>query len=429
MLIWEQVSVDAVFIQRLITAQCPWMAPAPAEQRNLAAAAVSETAASSTSYAPSPPSGQRSAGGRGKATIEGDLKDMHVPNVLQSMAMSQATGRLEVANETETAVIFLREGRPIDCNLPSCAGTAALLEVVGWDDGQFHFYPENKQRQQTISKRLDTILMEGAALDDKLKLLRKLGGIDTCYPTVIQPPINGKDLDTALAQEDVDTDVAKLVYDKIDGRTRLLDTMAAAGLAKCDWVPVVLGLSNVDLIRFEAELIDPATSAIQEAKIDWSEARNLERYLQRGDTGLYSYPAFLLALEREHARWTRFARPYAVVILELSAGSDDPKRMAEPLFAASMKEVAAKINDAKRELDMLAHYETFKFALLLPESNHVAALRFVERLTEHLDRMPLGGPSNGLHLNLKTGVASVPDDCLSLGALLALARPSRTGIS
>jgi diguanylate cyclase (GGDEF)-like protein len=418
MLLWEQISTDPRHVQRLIIGQFPWMAAAPADQQYAKSAFLAVAAEAA-------PAERKSAVAKGKATLEGDLREMQMPNILQSISMSRATGRLEVANLSETAVVFVRDGKPIHCTLPTHQGTSALLEVVGWDDGEFHFYPENKQRQQTITKRLDTILMEGAALDDKLKFLKTMGCTENCYPVAGEPTADVDKLEAELLEADVDLGLAQSIFDKIDGRTRLIDVVAAAGLPKTEWVPALLVLATFDIVRFEAAIADPVAFEGREAKIDWSEARNLERHLLRTDTGLHSYAAFLLALENEYKRWTRFRRPFAVAILDIAACSDDPRRLPEPLFAASIKEVAIKINETRRESDLLAHYETFKFAMLLPETNHVAATRFADRLTESINGMALGEPSNGLRLTLRLGIACIPDDCSTLGALLAIARPAR----
>ncbi|HEY9713342.1 MAG TPA: DUF4388 domain-containing protein, partial [Chroococcales cyanobacterium] len=99
-----------------------------------------------------------------KATLEGDLKNLQVPNLLQSINLAKMTGRLDVRNRSESAEVYFQEGIPLHCALKEVKGDAALIELITWSLGEFRFWPDEKSADRTINKRLDSMLMEGVAL-------------------------------------------------------------------------------------------------------------------------------------------------------------------------------------------------------------------------------------------------------------------------
>ncbi|MBP9091306.1 DUF4388 domain-containing protein, partial [bacterium] len=117
MLVWEQVSSDPAFIHQLITAQFPALEVVSQNQQAVTQSFDSQSTSGRV---------------RGKATLEGNLENMQMPNVLQSVGMSKGTGRLEVETTSENATVYFDDGNPIHCTLGSLEGSSALIELVGW---------------------------------------------------------------------------------------------------------------------------------------------------------------------------------------------------------------------------------------------------------------------------------------------------------
>jgi len=140
MLVWDQVSLDPGFIHQLITAQFPGFDLKPVALRSQAnfpgqgqSQSLSQGQSTSMSMQPSIDAQINTIRMRGKATLEGDLLNMQIPNVLQSIGMSKGTGRLDVENPTETATVYFNDGTPIHCILGTLEGPSALIELVGWE--------------------------------------------------------------------------------------------------------------------------------------------------------------------------------------------------------------------------------------------------------------------------------------------------------
>jgi GGDEF domain-containing protein len=79
----------------------------------------------------------------------------------------------------------------------------------------------------------------------------------------------------------------------------------------------------------------------------------------------------------------------------------------------------------KRKTDSFAHYDSSGFALLLPETESTSARNFAGRMAEMLMTTPLSAKFGGSPVLASVGVGAVPDDCVSLGAMLATAKPAR----
>ena len=110
-----------------------------------------------------------------KPTLEGELINMQVPNLLQSVALGKMTGRLEVATKQDIANVYFANGAPLHCVMRGLQGEAALIELVGWEEGAFRFYQEPVTQVESIRKRLDWLLMEAATHLDRRKFLDSQG--------------------------------------------------------------------------------------------------------------------------------------------------------------------------------------------------------------------------------------------------------------
>src|SRR5262249_21913234 len=98
---------------------------------------------------------------RAKAIFEGDLCNMQMSTLLQSISMSKMTGRLQVISEAKSAAVYFQEGVPVHAQSPENTGDAAMLELMIFEVGQFHFVADSTTNERTVKKRLDSLLMEG----------------------------------------------------------------------------------------------------------------------------------------------------------------------------------------------------------------------------------------------------------------------------
>ncbi len=362
-----------------------------------------------------------------RATLEGELENLSVPNVLQSVAMGKMTGRLEINSHTDVANVHFYEGSPLHCSMRGVEGDAAIIELVGWSSGAFRFYPEPKTSVETVKKRLDWLLMEGAAFDDQQKFLNTRGL--TLESFVVRKHNNiTESMFEQMAAKGACSDMRLLkgFYQSIDSKSTLVEVLRRRPLPKTDWVFVLYTLVSCDLVHFITNLPETAKQVVPGVPaVDWQTVRTFEKSMLRQDTELYTFPAFLYFLEKEFLRFERFSQPFSIIIIDVGVRSSKNVKLIDPLPLRGIREVASRIDRLKRKTDLLGHYETFGLSLLLPLTDGTSARSFASRLADVIVSTPLADDIETNSLVLSIGTASIPESCQDLGTMLAMARPSK----
>jgi len=116
-------------------------------------------------------------------------------------------------------------------------------------------------------------------------------------------------------------------------------------------------------------------------------------------TGLDTLLAWERTLAEENARYVRYRRPLAVVVAEI----DGLSRLVERFGAEPGRRVLPAVADAMRRharrTDRVAHVGGGRFLVLLPETDEVAAINYVERVRVACERWLESG-AVALHLSI-----------------------------
>ena len=133
-----------------------------------------------------------------------------------------------------------------------------------------------------------------------------------------------------------------------------------------------------------------------------------------GLTGLLDAMAFGEALEHEDARQQRYGRPATVIVFEL----DGLAKLVERLGSDPGDRIEAALGDAIKRLarraDYVARLERGRYSVLLPETDEVAAINYVERIRRACD---LWLESSAIAMRLAIGWASTTGDATLEGAI------------
>ncbi|HEY9785409.1 MAG TPA: DUF4388 domain-containing protein [Candidatus Obscuribacterales bacterium] len=360
--------------------------------------------------------------------LEGDLQNMQMPTLLQSIAMGKMTGRLVVESFSDKAVIFFSDGVPLHCELRGSEGETALIELSCWQEGEFRFLPEPPQNRETIRKRLDQLLMEGAALLDQSKFLDEIGVSLESFLVRNHAQMSEQLFEEMVAKGvAADLNLQKMIYQVIDNQTTLEDLLRRHPMPKPRWVPVIFNLITCGLISWKENPEKLGKNAVPREEIDWSAIRAFEKSIVVPETGFLMYPAFFYLLEREYTRFERFQRPFSLLIfeLELNVENSETEDLSVLSDRAVLGQVAQRVDRIRRKTDIPGHFEPYGFALLLTETEGAAARNFASRLGEIVASSPLTTSAvKIIRVNVRLGVASVPENCRDLGTLIAAARPS-----
>jgi diguanylate cyclase (GGDEF)-like protein len=198
----------------------------------------------------------------------------------------------------------------------------------------------------------------------------------------------------------------------------------AGDLRDCLAVPLLRGSERVGTLELLARrgqrwrpaqlgLVRAASGALGAALGARFELERLRRQPGRdAATGLPDASALEQRLGEELARVRLHGAPLALALVELDRFPALVKRYGATAGRAAMAEAALVLRLALREADVLARLPGARFAVLLPETEPVAALRVAERLRRTVEehrfaRVGRVGVSAGVAASPRDGLESV----------------------
>lgn len=363
-----------------------------------------------------------------KATLEGDLNKLQVPNLLQSINLAKMTGRLDIKTKVDACQVFFQEGIPLHCQVADNQGDSALAELITWTSGEFRFWPDEKTNDRTINKRLDAVLMEGVTLLDQWKYLETAGLKQESCLVRKNAMMSEQELSARLEKgAPLPLEQQIEFYDMVDNRNTLSDLLRKRPMQKTQWVPLLFNLVSCGLVQITDQA--PTQNRLARLKsigVDENQFQSVIKTLTRSETGIFNYYAFIYFLEQEYLRYEYFNLPFSLIVFSLGirkGGDDSP--VVEALQMIAIRRAMQRIGLVKRQIDTLGHYETFDYALLLPNTNAAAAAALANRISDVLREAPLSSDMDSRALALAFGVATVPEDSVDLDRLIQAAKRAR----
>jgi two-component system, cell cycle response regulator len=165
-------------------------------------------------------------------------------------------------------------------------------------------------------------------------------------------------------------------------------------------------------------LVRQAETAIENSFL-YEEAVRLS--LTDGMTGLWNRRNFDLRLESELSRAVRFAEPFAVVFVELDQMKVVNDRHGHQAGDTVLIELARRLTEAVREVDVVARWGGDEFTLLLPKTGLNGALLLAEKIRSAVGNAPFRIDNASLDITISVGVAAYPEHGSSGKDLVAAA--------
>ena len=98
------------------------------------------------------------------------------------------------------------------------------------------------------------------------------------------------------------------------------------------------------------------------------------------ETGLLGPRSWAVILETESARCARYHRTTTVVVVEVTGLDDHEAVWGAAIAPPELSDVAVVLRSGARPSDYVARLGPRRFGILLPETDEVAAVNFVERV-------------------------------------------------
>ena len=99
--------------------------------------------------------------------VRGNLAQMNVIDLMQSLEMGRKSCQLTLSNEGEKCEVFFMEGQVKHATFGSLVGDEAVFKVLRWTGGSFQLDFEGKTDKETTQLNTQGLLMEGLRLLDE----------------------------------------------------------------------------------------------------------------------------------------------------------------------------------------------------------------------------------------------------------------------
>ncbi len=110
----------------------------------------------------------------GEPLFQGDLSQMSIVDLLQTMEFGQKTGVLHLDKGERGAKLFVKQGRVVHAVCENLVGERAVYRTLVWSDGQFRIeFKKNLQIQETITVSTQALIMEGMRRIDELERIKE----------------------------------------------------------------------------------------------------------------------------------------------------------------------------------------------------------------------------------------------------------------
>lgn len=107
-----------------------------------------------------------------KNVLTGDLKYLGLGDILQLIGANGSNGVLKLSCRfaPHPALVYFKDGNPVDARCGELGGLDALYPLFGWTEGAFEFNQEAVHGSNTINKSRMGIILEGLKLKDDGKI-------------------------------------------------------------------------------------------------------------------------------------------------------------------------------------------------------------------------------------------------------------------
>lgn len=172
-----------------------------------------------------------------------------------------------------------------------------------------------------------------------------------------------------------------------------------------------------EVAAFDAEYEGLVRSLASQAAVALRNARLEELSFKDPLTGVYNRRYFMVRIEEEAKRHSRFGEPMSLVMLDLDNFKPVNDRLGHSAGDDVLREVAQVLARNSRSFSIVTRYGGDEFAVLLVNTPKAGALRYAARIQQAIEEHAFthGG------VKVSVGVATLPEDVTASADLIPAA--------
>jgi diguanylate cyclase (GGDEF)-like protein len=352
--------------------------------------------------------------------MQGNLAEIMPLGLLQTLAMGKKTGKLIVEHGNEHLEVFFNDGVVVHAASRQGDGELGILELFILNDGNYIFIPDERTTERTVSRPINSIITECMALVDKHQFLTKAGLKMSSYLTRTNLSLTESDFDGLTKNAPCpNRELLKAFFQQIDQHSRFFELLRKFPISKLDWLPILYALVTTNLIEISDKPSQAARLAdLGSLGIDMTVVRDAYNSILRPETGVMGFPLFLHFLEQEYYRFETSRIPFTLLVLDVSL--KDSKTL-HALPEQAVRNLAQLIEQEKRKIDILGHFQKYEFAMILPATGVAGGLVFANKLQEVISESTICGAGPETAVSCFCGIAALPEDSSKVELLLPAA--------
>lgn len=335
------------------------------------------------------------------------VNQKQVASVLQYLASTFYTGKVEFRRGDDLGEVFLDAGVVRHARLPFSKGDAAVRELISWQFAADSYGRDEKAEEISVTWPLNALMREGLSQFECKRYLANLGLTYESCLVATQQRMDDAQLVALPPQQ-------KKVLGRLHKPRTVFDIIRDLEEDSSEWAPFLYFL----LVHSFAAVKPPeptAVAALQFLHKTESGVRDLAIRLSSAQTGILGYEALLFYLQREFEWYREHGDEFSLVVLHMEPKGEEGAALRMSLPPQTALTVAHRIKYLKRPLDVFAHFGTFDFALLLPHTNLRQAMFVGQTIIKSL----AGLEEQGIGLSVSCGLASMPTSGVTVPDLLA----------
>ncbi len=179
-----------------------------------------------------------------KVGFEGNLKDMSVIEIIQTLDINDKTGILRITSGEDVGYIYFFKGKMQKAKALNLKDEMAIFRIMQWRDGIFVFQNKTHAVEKTIRKPDQEIVLEGVRrIDDTSRIISEFGG-DSAIP--VSSTITDSSVFMDLPQ------LQKTLYLKLDGVKELKEYLRYTAVGDFEIISAFFDLYKKGLISFKS---------------------------------------------------------------------------------------------------------------------------------------------------------------------------------
>jgi hypothetical protein len=360
------------------------------------------------------------------SVLDGELINTPMPQLLQTLAMGQLTGKLQVIGENAVGDIYFMDGVPCHAATPAEYGDDAIRELVAWEIGSYNFKPDQTTTMRSVQKMLPSIISEGMQLLDQKRLLKKAGLTFESYLVRRHKTLSETELKLMLSKgSPLDWQLQKDIFDYLSQKRTLTDLLRDKPMETSLWTALIFNFLSCGLIDVKQP------DGVQGSALDFlgetkNEVQTLAATLIRPESGMLCYEALLYFLQYEYFRYEAYGFPLSLVVFDVLMRKQEASMEVYDRLPSQAASIASmRIDLVKRKLDVLGHFEALDYAIVMPNTKASSAAFVANRIYETLTATPLFPGVDRSTLFLSFGVANLPSDGDDLQSLVHAAKDAK----